>query len=163
MTPRRLDFESWRDALLVVTDSLDTTLGGPSLELDMEDNFRRTVYAKVSRSQVNPLMRMYDFPDATEHSPSREITTTPLQQLFVLNSQFMVDRAEELAESVRSMKDSQAAIEFLFRKVLGISPDENQRELSLSFVQELNQRGTEDVWAVYCQALLGTNAFIFVE
>lgn len=163
MTPRRLDFESWRDALLVVTDSLDTTFGGPSLELDMEDNFRRTVYAKVSRSQVNPLMRMYDFPDATEHSPSREITTTPLQQLFVLNSQFMVDRAEELAESVRSMKDSQAAIEFLFRKVLGISPDENQRELSQSFVQELNQSGTEDVWAVYCQALLGTNAFIFVE
>ena len=61
------------------------------------------------------------------------------------------------------MKDSQAAIEFLFRKVLGISPDENQRELSQSFVQELNQSGTEDVWSVYCQALLGTNAFIFVE
>ena len=34
------------------------------------------------------------------HSPSREVTTTPLQQLFVMNSAFMQNQAAALASSV---------------------------------------------------------------
>ena len=34
MNRRRLDVESWRDALLSVAGNLDPTVGGPSADLD---------------------------------------------------------------------------------------------------------------------------------
>src|SRR5262249_54801382 len=48
-TPRRLDFEAWRDAWLAVSGRLDASRGGPSSDLSRPDNVRRTIYAKVSR------------------------------------------------------------------------------------------------------------------
>ena len=42
---------------------------------------------------MNNLLQLYGFPEATMHSPDRETTTTPLQQLFVMNSPFLRDQA----------------------------------------------------------------------
>ena len=50
---------------------------------------RRTIYGRVSRSNTSKLLRLYDFPDANQTSPGRDLTTTSLQQLFVMNSAFM--------------------------------------------------------------------------
>ena len=49
MDPRRMDVETWRDALLSVTQELDASLGGPSQE-DITQSARRTLYAKTSRN-----------------------------------------------------------------------------------------------------------------
>jgi hypothetical protein len=71
MNPRRLDIEAYRDNLLQAAGTLDGRSGGPSVDLDQPENHRRTVYARVSRGRVNPLLQLYDFPEATMHSPSR--------------------------------------------------------------------------------------------
>ena len=95
---RRIDFETWRDSILAVTGALDTKPFGPSQDVADAKNLRRTVYATVSRRQVSPLMRLYDFPDVSQHVPGREVTTTPLQQLFVFNSEFFIRQANVLAK-----------------------------------------------------------------
>ncbi len=100
MNPRRLDIEAYRDCILLATGNLDTSLGGPSSDLDQTGNKRRTVYARISRGRVNNLLQLYGFPEATMHSPGRETTTTPLQQLFVMNSPFLRDQAAALVGSV---------------------------------------------------------------
>ena len=87
MNPRRLDIEAWRDAILQASGELDLTMGGPSQDIDGTEPARRTVYSKISRGQLHSLLQLYDFPDASQHAPSRQFTTTPLQQLFVLNSE----------------------------------------------------------------------------
>ena len=46
--------------------------------------------ASVSRHDLDPLLRLFDFPDPNLTSDERPVTTVPLQQLFVLNSEFMV-------------------------------------------------------------------------
>jgi len=118
MNPRRLDIEAYRDNLLQAAGTLDRTMGGPSTDLDQSENHRRTVYARISRGRVNSLLQLYDFPEATMHSPSRETTTTPLQQLFAMNSPFMQEQAAAVARSVEKEPDAAAKIRAIYRKVL---------------------------------------------
>ena len=62
------------------------------------------------------------------HSPGRETTTTPLQQLFVMNSPFMRDQAAALAASVAKEPDVNAKVRAMYHKVL--SRDPSERELA---------------------------------
>ena len=61
------------------------------------DNRRRTLYGAVSRHNLDPLLRLFDFPDPNLTSDRRPVTTVPLQQLFVLNSEFMARQAKAFA------------------------------------------------------------------
>ena len=101
MNRRRLDVEAWRDAMLAVAGRLDATIGGPSVSLDAPDNRRRTAYAAVSRHDLAWMLRLFDFPDPNITSGGRVETTVPLQQLFVLNSEFMVAAARAVAARLR--------------------------------------------------------------
>src|SRR6185295_17641983 len=100
MNPRRLDVEAYRDCLLQATGNLDERMAGPSSDLDQLNNVRRTVYGRISRGRLSSVLALYDFPEATMHSPQRETTTSPLQQLFVMNSEFIQEQAQALAKSV---------------------------------------------------------------
>src|SRR5690606_21506668 len=86
MNRRRLEAEVWRDAVLAVTGELDLERGGPSQKLGDPENRRRTIYGVVSRQKPADLFRLFDFPDAKVHGEQRQLTTTPLQQLYLLNS-----------------------------------------------------------------------------
>ena len=163
MNPRRLDVEAWRDAILTASGTLDTTVGGPSLDVESPDNVRRSVYAKISRSRLNPMFRLYDFPDATQHSPSREITTTPLQQLFVLNSEFLQSQAAMLAKNAASAGADPERVRFLYTRILGRDPKPKELDLGLTFLTKGKQQMGRDVWPEYAQAMLGTTEFMFLQ
>jgi hypothetical protein len=129
-------------------------LGGPSLSLDQAENKRRTVYARISRSRVSNLLQLYDFPEATMHSPSREMTITPLQQLFVLNSPFMRAQAEALLASVAAAGDDNAKVRAIYRKAL--LRDADDRELTLASRYLATGTMTDFAHAILC-----TNEQIF--
>jgi hypothetical protein len=153
MNPRRLDIEAFHDSMLNVAGSLDRTLYGMSISLD-EPNTRRTVYATVSRGRLHTLFKLYDFPDASQHSPGRELTTTPLQQLFVMNSEFLQEQSDRLAELVGAELSQAVAVSALYHRVLARDPTPSEIDLALSF---LSQGSVSE----YAQALLSTNEFIF--
>jgi hypothetical protein len=154
MNPRRLDIEAYRDCILQAAGGLDTRLGGPSADLDQPGNLRRTVYGRVSRGRVNRLLQLYGFPEATMHSPGRETATTPLQQLFVLNSPFLRGRSAALVASVAKESDANARVRALYRRVLARDPSERERMLATQYLAT----GT---LTDYAQALLSTNEVIF--
>ncbi len=159
MAPRRLDVEAYRDSMLEASGSLDSATGGPSADLDLDTNNRRTVYGRVSRSNLNTLLRLYDFPSANLHSPERELTTTPLQQLFVMNSPFIQSQAESLVKLVESkadgaQPDSAATVRALYRRVLARDPNPKEIDLAISY---LNGATLQQ----YAQALLSSNEVIF--
>ena len=79
---------------------LDQSIGGPPLALDSPGNLRRTIYGQVNRYDLADMLRLFDFPDPLAHSPGRDPTTTPLQQLFVLNSDFLQQQAAALSQRV---------------------------------------------------------------
>ncbi len=154
MNPRRLDIEAYRDCLLQASGALDERMGGPSEDLDRGRNFRRTVYARISRGRVSNLLQLYDFPSATMHSPQRELTTSPLQQLFMMNSDFVLRRARELARSVDDEPNGESKVRGIYRRLLGRDPDDAE----IRFANEFLETATP---AEYAQALLATNEVIF--
>ncbi len=155
MNPRRLDVESYRDSLLRAAGRLDLRLYGASHELQDEAFVRRTVYGRVSRSNPSGFLRLYDFPDANQTSPGRDVTTTSLQQLFALNSAFMQGLGSALAARVRAHETYALKVSELYRMVLARDPSDEE----LAEGRKYLTRGTVERLA---QVLLSTNEEIFV-
>jgi mono/diheme cytochrome c family protein len=160
---RRLDVEAWRDAMLKVAGRLDQRIGGPSVSLDAATNARRTLYAAISRHDLASLLRLFDFPDPNITSGGRPQTTVPLQELFVLNSEFMNANARAFAARLGGARspgqDDSERIRLSYRILFGREPTENERLIGLAFVKS----GSLECWQHYAQALLATNEFMFVD
>ena len=99
MNRRRLEIEAWRDALLALSGNLDRTVGGPSVPLGSPDNVAGHFMRSISRHDLDSLLRLFDFPDPNVTSDQRTVTTVPLQQLFVLNREFMIRQAKALRQA----------------------------------------------------------------
>jgi len=153
MNPRRLDIEAFRDTLLRSAGLLDTKMYGPSVDLEASGNFRRTLYARISRARMNDLLRIYDFPSPMQHSPSRIDTMTPLQQLFVMNSPFIEQLAKALADGVEQERGNEKIRE-LFHKVLAREPSPDEIDAALTYIEKAPV-------SRFTQTLLATNEEIF--
>ncbi len=154
MNPRRLDVEAYRDNLLEVSGDLDEAKPELSFDLNAPDNHLRTVYGRVSRGSLNTILALYDFPDPTMTAPQRDLTTSPLQQLFVMNSPFMQQRAEDLVKRVESESDVSFKIRDMYRAAFDRDPTPSELDLAYSYLNKATL-------AQYAQALLATNEVIF--
>jgi len=156
MNPRRLDAESYRDSLLRAAGRLSDKMYGPSEDAESETSVRRTVYSRVSRGRLSNLLRIYDFPDPVQTAGGRDLTTTALQQLFIMNSPFMKAEADTLAASVKQEPDDKAKMRSLYRKVLSRDPSAKELDLALGYLAQ----GTVEQ---YAQVLLSSNEEIFCQ
>ena len=154
MNPRRMDIEAYRDSLLRAAGRLSERTYGLSEDLDGDTNVRRTIYGRISRGRVNNLLQLYDFPDAMQSSPGRDLTTSPLQQLFVMNSAFIQQQALAVTKLVEAEVDQKAKIDALYRRILSRNPSAQELDLALSY---LANGKLQD----YAQVLLSTNEEIF--
>ncbi len=165
MNRRRLEIEPWRDALLTVAGSLDDRLEGSSTDLDQQANCRRTLYGRIGRDEQNDMLRIYDFPPPTSHSPSRDITTTPLQQLFVFNSDFVDQQSIRLAKRLLESEAQSTAqriancYEILFQR----TPRLQEQEIGERFLAAMESSSELERWRRYVQSLVGLNEFMFVD
>ncbi len=132
---RRLDAESLHDAFLVAGGNLNPQMGGPSGSIDDPTFDRRAVYATISRKAPSQFLQVNDFPDPTIHAEQRSLTTTPLQQLFVLNSPFVKDQAIRLSERIPT-GTLEERIENLYRLLFGRDPTESEIAKGVAFIQE---------------------------
>jgi hypothetical protein len=112
MNRRRLEAEALRDALLAISGTLDTTMGGTLLttknhtyvnstgsrgDVDYH-NQRRSVYLPVVRSGLFEMFQAYDFPDPSTIHGDRTSTTVAPQALFMLNAPLMDQQSAAWAE-----------------------------------------------------------------
>jgi hypothetical protein len=169
---RRLEVEPWRDAMLAVSGNLKTTIGGPSFRLDHGPAPRRTLYAHVSRHRLDDLLRLFDFPDPNITSAGRSRTTVPLQQLFVLNSEFMRNQARALTQRLLKLPVESDAerIHHAFLLLLARPPHPEELARGLEFLASSlrandndNEAAALSVWQQYALVLLGTNEFLYVD
>jgi hypothetical protein len=87
-------------------------------------------------------------------APRRDLTTSPLQQLFVMNSPFMQERAASLVKRVESAPDTASKVRDMYRDALGRDPTPKELDLAYSYLDKATL-------AQYAQALLATNEVIF--
>ncbi|VTS05147.1 PSD1 and planctomycete cytochrome C domain-containing protein [Tuwongella immobilis] len=107
---RRLEAETLRDCLLVVTGRLDSTQFGPPLPV-MEDTVgqvltpdqqpRRTIYFQQRRSKPIAFLTTFDAPSGELNCDRRISSTAAPQALMLMNSDFMLQQASHFATRVR--------------------------------------------------------------
>ena len=161
---RRLEVEAWRDALLAISGKLDPEMGGPTFDLK-NNNTRRTVYASISRHQLDGMLRIFDFPDANVSAASRTETTVPQQQLFVLNSDFIIEQAKAFAKQVaQKHEDLAKQVEHAYQLAFGRSPSEAELKVAQSYLEAEKEKDDKlSRWEQYCQALLASNELMYLD
>jgi hypothetical protein len=166
MSRRRLDVESWRDAMLAAGGDLDLRVGGPPVDLGDAANQRRTLYGSVARRELNDMLRLYDFPQPEFHSPKRDVTTTPLQQLFVLNGPLIQRQSELLVQRIGINEPVASDAELVarcYRLLFARPPTERELLLADEFLGSTNGPARAECWRQYVHVLLGLNEFMFVD
>lgn len=173
-SPRRVEAEVLRDAILVSAGVLDRRQGGPGFKdhtmkeegtafyfpIDKEDSSfnRRTVYRFNPRGDRSALLDTFDCPDPSAAAPARGITTTPLQALSLMNNAFVLRMAGHFAKRLEreAGKDPKAQTHLAWQAAVGRPPDAKEEEISL---QVIEKHGLE----VLCRAIWNTNEFVYIE
>ena len=94
-SPRRLEAEAIRDAILSVSGRLDPTLFGPPVG---DGSARRSVYVAVRRNSLSPFLEVFDAPIPFTTTGRRAVTNVPAQSLALMNSPFVIEGASRWAE-----------------------------------------------------------------
>ena len=169
--PRRLEAEIIRDAMLSVSGKLDPTLFGPG-SLDMNMN-RRSVYFFVKRSQLIPVLSLFDAPDTLQDLATRSRTTVAPQALLMMNSPIVRSYAIELANKTRRLSDDslEVRIQRAYEMCFSRKPTDSEMKSATDFVTEQAKSylatGRDDNLELAiqdgCQVLLSLNEFVFLD
>ena len=148
---KRLEGEAIRDSMLSVSGLLDRTMYGPGT-LD-EGMSRRSVYFFVKRSQLIPMMQLFDAPEALVPIGSRPTTTIAPQALMFMNSPHVRRYAQAFAK--RLAPDDPVGSGF--RLALGRDPTSQERETCSAYLT--SGASTSD----FAQILFSMSEFIYVD
>jgi hypothetical protein len=182
---RRIDAEAVRDAMLAVTGELDERQGGPYVPTDRTDTGevlvdesapgagRRSVYLRQRRTGVTSFLEVFDAPSIVTTCTRRLDSTIPLQSLSLMNSDFVIKRAERFATLLERecAGDNGSRIDRAFLLTTGREPDARERDRAARFLdtQPANYPGSTQpecrhrTLADFCQMLLASNAFLYVD
>ncbi|MBL8208243.1 MAG: PSD1 domain-containing protein [Blastocatellia bacterium] len=131
---RRMDAEQIRDSLLAASGALEKKMYGPSETLTPQFN-RRTLYGKVSRYKLDDYLQLFDFPSPNISAEQRYATNVPLQRLFFMNSDFVQQQAELLAQKLDGEPNREARIQKAYRLIFGRAATPEELKLGLDYVR----------------------------
>ena len=165
--PKRLEAEAIRDSMLSVSGQLNLTPFGPgTLDQNMK---RRSVYFFIKRSQLIPVMMLFDWPEHLVSIGQRPVTTIAPQALMFMNSPQGRSYAEAFAARLPGGNVEQA-INDAWQLAFGRPPAENETSMALKFLEEQaadpnrqSPAGTQQSLSDLCQTLLSMNEFVYVE
>lgn len=177
MSRQRLDADSYRDAVLLVSGQIDYTMGGPGVshfttspgaqvtptlhydkyDLDSPGASRRSIYRVVWRGIADPFMDALDFPDLGLLAPSRGFSVSPLQSLVLFNNRFILHHAQKMAQ--RAQKSETKLPDQIKRIVIWVW----LRNPTPVELKELTQLAEEHGLESVCRLVLNSNEFLFVE
>ncbi len=183
MSPRRLEAEVVRDAILAAAGQMDPKMFGeavatttkPSGEVVPEKELgsgRRTIYQVVRRSAPQSLLNAFDAPVMEINCVRRIRTTSATQALALMNGEFITAQAQHFARRVLDQPgEDRERIRHAFRIALAREPKPGEADRLMTFVRtpESYYRDQPEaerqrrVYADLCQALLGANEFIYLD
>jgi hypothetical protein len=167
---RRLDAEQIRDAMLSVSGELDLTTGGPSVAPSAP---RRSIYVKLLRNKPDPLLDILDAADGLTSAPVRDVTTTPLQALELINGEWALQRAAAMAARLKQedLPSESERVQRAYQLAYARKPTSAECESAVGFLhkQAAALAGSADAdpetaaLADLCHVLLNSNEFLYVD
>ncbi len=182
---RRLDAEAIRDGMLAAAGQLGPKSSGPYVPTKRDgvgetivdetnpDARARSVFLQQRRSQVPTFLTVFDAPSIVFNCTRRPATTMPLQSLSLLNSEFAVRRAADLAQRVEQIagKETEARLRTAFQLTAARSPRPDELTAALAFLESQtalhrankSKQPEQQAWADLCQSLLASHNFLYLE
>jgi len=137
---RRLDFESIRDSMLLLTGKMDTTLGGRPVNITEEPfSYRRSIYGFIRRENLSDLQSQFDFADPDMTNSRRGSTIVPQQALFFMNNALSVDVARSVVarpEVAKASSDDEKITQ-LYKIMYQRTPTPQERAMARDFVHRI--------------------------
>lgn len=155
-SPRRLEAEEIRDAILAASGQLDVNPPGRSAAaklrmVEMRDDGpealglheqadharHRSVYLPLLRGVVPKALQPFDPVAQSLVTGQRDATTVPAQALFLLNSSFVRRQSLALAEQLLAQSSLSAAqrVGHAYRRTLGREPSPAEVNRTLAFLE----------------------------
>jgi cytochrome c553 len=165
---RRLCGEQIRDSALAVAGELDVRAGGEGTEISAP---RRAVFTKVIRNKRDPILDVFDFPERFGSVGERNTTTSPTQSLFMINGDWMLERAKKLADRIVSEapggEDSRVRLAYRLAVARDASVPELERAVNFIYERRGDAKvdlGKADAALIdFCHVLLNSNEFLYVD
>jgi hypothetical protein len=148
------------------------------------EEFRRSLYVQVRRSLPLNLLEAFDAPAMTPNCDRRTASTVAPQSLMLMNNEFVLRQSEAFADRVEreAGPDPASQVRLAWSLALSGEPDSAQVEAAAAFLEqqrsdfegagaEEGQTGPKEgpppahrrALATFCQALLSSNAFLYVD
>jgi cytochrome c553 len=182
MSPRRLEAEALRDAMLAISGRLlleppvgsivavaGEGLVGPQRNFGADNgDVHRSIYLPIVRDQVSESLTVFDFADPSLVTGDRSTTSGPTQSLYLLNSGFVYRQAETTAKKLLDSPDREARIEQAYVNVLSRNPTPAETDRARTFLKtfaESDNTSESEVraWTAFCQALLASAEFRYIN
>jgi dienelactone hydrolase len=187
MSPRRLDAEAIRDAMLATAGRLDlkppvgsaVAIGGEGYTGGIERGGQlaeqrfncRSVYLPAIRGRVFESLAEFDGVDGSVVTGQRSETTVPSQSLYLLNSPYVLGLANSAAQRLlRDANDPGARIDLAYQRWFGRTPTDTERNASLAFLDRYRDKARSDgrgaggpevaAWTAFCQSLWASGEFL---
>lgn len=186
---RRLEAEKIRDAVMVVAGTLDEKMGGSlltngnfsyvtndaNLNVGRYENHRRSVYLPVLRNMVFDFFQAFDVAEPHVANGKRASTVVAPQALYLMNNPFIRKESEQFAASLIKIapQNQRQRIELAYLRAFSRSPQTSETAESEKFLKEIDQKikpNQPDVkkrelqaWTIFCQAVIASSEFIYLN
>jgi hypothetical protein len=183
----RLNSKLYGEAVPVMEDEVGRVVIGkenldgerkPTKTIDLAgEEFRRSVYVQVRRSRTLSMFETFDAPTMSPNCDRRSFSTVTPQSLLMMNSDFSVEHSNKLAQRVIDDvgEDVPLQVALAWQLVFANAPSEeeiseasdfvySQRTLVAEADQKLKAEETAgEALGVFCQALLSSSRFLYVD
>jgi hypothetical protein len=188
---RRLEAESIRDEMLALSGRLDRTMFGPGVEVHLtpfmdgrgkptssgplDGDGRRSIYLRVRRNFLTPMLLAFDMPQPFNTMGRRATSNVPAQALILMNDPFVVEQAKLWAKRVlgdETLSTARERIVRMYGEAYGRAPLPGELGDATEFISrqalelgiEPERRATDPrVWADLAHVLMNVKEFIYVE
>ena len=180
---RRLEGEAIRDAILAVSGRLDRRIGGesvpvhltefmqgrgrPSTSGPLDGNGRRSLYIRVQRNFLTPMLTAFDYPPPATTVGRRNVSNVPAQALILLNDPFVIEQARIWARHTLASSPASATgrIQSLYEAAYSRKPTHDETAAAITFLESHggDWRANESAWAGLCHVLFNGKEFVFVR
>lgn len=158
---RRLSAESIRDTMLAVSGELNdeqfgkpipTHLtafmqgrGRPGSNGPLDGHGRRSIYLKINRNFLSPMMTAFDSPTPFTTIGRRNISNVPAQALILLNNQFITEMTKRWAEKLLAEDTTiEEKLRKAWRQLYGFKPNSNELAPLLKYASDAAEPFNQD-------------------
>ena len=185
----RLDAESLRDTLLLLSGELDSSMMTephpfPPVDKwqftqhhpfrDSYESTRRSVYLMTARLNARPFFTTFDGADRNATTATRDSSVTTVQSLFLLNNDFVHQRAEKFADRLLNESSSNAGrLKLAFELATGRPPTVDEQVTAGEYFESLKQiiepaksepeNIERELWTSFARSIFRTNEFLYVD